>query len=71
MSGKPKVKCPVCDGEGGSFCYYGEWSECSLCNESGKVTRKQIAQHEEDMKQLNEWCEKQAIENGWMQPPAR
>ncbi len=67
MSGKPKSVCPVCNGKGGSFCHDGEWSECYLCNESGKVTRKQIAKHEEEMKRLDEWCEQHAIKNGWTQ----
>jgi hypothetical protein len=32
------VECPFCKGETGTFGYEGEWSECSECDETGRMT---------------------------------
>lgn len=30
--------CPWCDGRGGHEDYFGEWTECPLCDEEGQTT---------------------------------
>lgn len=37
------MKCPECDGEGGSKDYWGEWDDCPCCLGGGSCTK---AHHE-------------------------
>lgn len=36
------MKCDHCDGKGGGADYFGEWWECSKCEETGKLTPARI-----------------------------
>lgn len=43
------MKCPACDGKGGFTCYFGEYDECDVCNETGKVTRARAKRYHDEL----------------------
>ena len=53
--GLSPVDCPVCDGEGGSVGYYGEWSECIDCDGEGDVSPCEAVRIEERLRARNEY----------------
>lgn len=53
------MKCPLCDGKCGFWDYFGEWLDCSLCKETGRVSTKQRRQFFEDIKRVDTMIEKE------------
>ena len=47
------MKCPRCNGKCGFWDYFGEWLDCGLCNETGKVSLWKRAKWFVDMKRLD------------------
>jgi hypothetical protein len=47
------MKCPDCEGQGGSKDYFGEWDDCMRCDGKGKLSAKANAAYDAELVALD------------------
>lgn len=53
------MKCDHCGGKGGGTDYWGEWWECSKCEETGKLTPARIKRWNDEIAAIEADMERQ------------